>query len=141
MTQKPSLVLLPGLLNDEALWRSQIDYLSDWNIFVPDLTKEISIPELSSSVLKQVQGPFILGGMSMGGYVALEIMRHAPERVLKLILMNTSARPDTEDQTHNRKKLISLASQGKFKGVTRKLLSMLIAPEQLNNIDLAQSVF
>ena len=139
---RPPLVLLPGLLNDEALWQAQIDHFGqDWNIFVPDMTRDTSIDAIAASILKQVQGQFILAGMSMGGYTALEIMRQAPGRVLKLALMNTSARRDSDEQTHHRKKLIILAGQGKFKGVTRRLLSKLVAPDHFENHNMAQAIF
>lgn len=76
----------------------------------------------------------------MGGYVALEIMRQAPERVTRLLLMDTSTRPDTAEQTRRRRGLIELAKRGDFKGVTPRLLPMLIAPERLADNVLTKTI-
>jgi pimeloyl-ACP methyl ester carboxylesterase len=62
----------------------------------------------------------------MGGYVAQEIMRQAPDRVEKLALLDTSARADTPEQTARRRGLIELSEKGEFKGVTPRLLPLLI---------------
>jgi pimeloyl-ACP methyl ester carboxylesterase len=69
----------------------------------------------------------------MGGYVALEIMRRAPERVQRLALLDTTARADSAEQTRRRRGLIQLAEKGDFKGVTPRLLPMLIAERFLEN--------
>ncbi|WP_222103415.1 alpha/beta fold hydrolase [Chitinimonas sp. BJB300] len=69
-------------------------------------------------------GRFALAGLSMGGYVALEIMRQAPERVSALALLDTSARPDTPEATQNRKKLMQRAETD-FPGVIDALLPKL----------------
>jgi pimeloyl-ACP methyl ester carboxylesterase len=70
-------------------------------------------------------------GLSMGGYVAFEIMRRAPGRVARLALFDTSARPDTPEQTRRRRGLLSLSESGMFRGVTPRLLPQLLAPAHL----------
>ena len=109
---KMNLVLLPGLLNDARLWQHQITALAEYaDITVADLTRGDSIAALAEDVLARAPaGPFALAGLSMGGYVALEIMRKAPERVLALALLDTSARPDTEESRANRERLIAPAA-------------------------------
>jgi pimeloyl-ACP methyl ester carboxylesterase len=72
--------------------------------------------------------------------VAHAIMRMAPERVTKLALFDTSARPDTEEQISRRRGLISLAEKGKFKGVTPRLLPLLIHPARLEDKPLTEAV-
>jgi len=67
----------------------------------------------------------------MGGYVAQEILREAPHRVSRVALLDTSARPDSAEQTARRRALIKLAQTGKFKGVTPRLLPLLIHPARL----------
>ena len=69
----------------------------------------------------------------MGGYVAQEIMRQAPERVERLALLATNARADTAETVANRQALIRLADLGKFKGVTPRLLPNLIHPSRLKD--------
>jgi len=125
------LVLLPGLLNDARLWRAQIDGLADVaTTQVADLTGADSISALATAVLAAAPAPrFALAGLSMGGYVALEIMRQAPERVIALALLDTSARPDTPEATENRRQLMNLAETD-FPAVTAKLIPKLVSPAQ-----------
>lgn len=131
---KPTLVLLPGLLCDKALWQYQIKALEgDVNIIVPDLTGYDSIPELANTVLSVAPETFALAGLSMGGYVAMEVMRQAPARISQLALIDTSARPDTDESRRRRRGLIELAQKGDFKGVTPRLLPMLIAASRLQD--------
>ena len=69
----------------------------------------------------------------MGGYVALEIMRQAPERVLKLAIFDSSARPDTAEQQERRRILLAISKAGQFKGVTPRLLPLLIHQDRLQD--------
>jgi len=133
MTRQP-LVLLPGLLCDHALWRPVTDALAaEAAGVVADLTLDDSFPAMAGRVLAWAPPRFALAGLSMGGYVAQEIMRQAPERVTRLALLDTTARADTEEQTARRRGLIELSRQGKFKGVTPRLLPLLIHPDRLGD--------
>lgn len=126
------LVLLPGLLCDDALWRHQGRYLSDISaVTVADLTQADSVGALAEGVLASAPPRFALAGLSMGGYVAFEVLRRAPERVARLCLVNTTARADTDEQKERRQALVKLARTGKFKGVTPRLLPLLIHPSRL----------
>src|ERR671910_3288293 len=117
------LVFVPGLLCDDRLWRHQVEHLADLtNPTIADVTKGASMPEMARVVLDAAPERFALAGLSMGGYVALEIMRGAPERVARLALLDTSARADTPEQTATRRQLIELSHEGRFDEVPRKLL-------------------
>lgn len=127
MADKQRLLLLPGLLCDDALWQFQREALADVaDVTIADLTRSDTIAAMAEDALAGAPDRFALAGLSMGGYVALEIMRRAPERVTHLALLDTSARPDTPELTERRKALIELASRGKFKGVTPRLLPLLL---------------
>ena len=80
---KATLLLLPGLLCDRALWAAQIAALSDvCDPWVADLTRDETMEGMARRVLQEAPAQsFALAGLSMGGYVAMEIMRQAPERV------------------------------------------------------------
>ncbi len=131
---KPSLVLLPGLLCDAALWQAQIDrFGARCNIIVADLTRDDSLRGMAGRLLASAPPRFALAGLSMGGYVAQEILREAPDRVSRVALLDTSARPDTPDQVKRREALIALAQTGRFKGVTPRLLPLLIHPSRLDD--------
>ena len=124
------LLLLPGLICDERLWRDVMAGLGV-RARVADLTQDDSIAAMASRTLAQAPARFALGGLSMGGYVALEIMRQAPDRVTHLALLDTSARADTEERRETRRKGIEMIGQGKFIGVSRGLLGQLVAPHHL----------
>ncbi len=69
---------------------------------------------MARRALAEAPPRFALAGLSMGGYVAFEIMRQAPERVAKLALLDTSAQPERPEQTVLRKERIALARAGRF---------------------------
>jgi pimeloyl-ACP methyl ester carboxylesterase len=135
-------VLLPGLLCDAALWQDQIEALSDIaEMTVADLGRDDQLGPMARRVLSEAPESFALAGLSMGGYVALEIARQAPDRIARLALLDTSARADGYEQTARRQALIDLARRGEFKGVTRRLLPQLVHPDRLNDSQLTETVF
>lgn len=141
MTDTPPLLFLPGLLCDAALWAHQTKHLADVaQPRVMDITHDDSIPRMARHVLENAPPRFALAGLSMGGYVAMEIMRLDPSRVIRLALINTSARPETPETTERRKGFIALAKTGKFKGVTPKLLPYLIHASRLHDPDVGEVV-
>ena len=128
------IVLLPGLLCDHALWAHQIDHIADTaEVMIGDLTRDDSIAGMAERILEEAPDTFALAGLSMGGYVAQEIMRQEPERVERLALVDTQARADSADQVKTRKDLIRLATMGKFKGVTPRLLPNLVHKDRLDD--------
>jgi pimeloyl-ACP methyl ester carboxylesterase len=127
------LLLLPGLLCDHRLWQDQVAGLSD--IAAPqvaDLTEDASLGGMALRALAAAPPRFALAGLSMGGYVALEILRRAPERVTHLALLDTGARADTEEQARRRRGLMALTRSGQFKGVTPRLLPSLLHPAHVD---------
>ncbi len=130
MTRR-SLVLLPGLLCDARLFDHQTDHLAEIaQCHVADLSLDDSIPAMAERVLEAAPDRFALAGLSMGGYLAFEILRREPERVERLALLDTSARPDTAEQARRRRGLLTLAASGRFRGVTPRLLPQLIHPDR-----------
>lgn len=141
MNPQAPLVLIPGLLCDEALWRHQVKALKDIaDCLVADTARHDRIELVARDVLAMAPPRFALAGLSMGGYVAFEIMRQAPERVLRLCLLDTTARADSEEQRQRRKLLLVMAKTGKFRGVTPRLLPMLIHPDRLHDAPLTETV-
>jgi pimeloyl-ACP methyl ester carboxylesterase len=126
------LILLPGLLNDERLWSHQTRSLADLaKLTVPVLTEDESLAAMAARILAQAPPRFSLAGLSMGGYVAMEIMRRAPDRVERLALMDTTARPDTPEQSQRRIDAVALAQAGGFEKIMPTLLPMLVHPDHL----------
>ena len=126
--KKLPLILIPGLLCDAQLWRPQVENLSDIaDIWIADHARSESMAGVAGDVLADAPfSDFALAGLSMGGYIALEIMRQAPQRVTRLALLDTAASPELPEQTQKRLGFIALAERGKFLGVTDALLPLLI---------------
>jgi pimeloyl-ACP methyl ester carboxylesterase len=137
------LLLLPGLLCDGRLWRDQAAGLAGVaRVVIADLTLDDSVDAMARRALAAMPGHFALCGLSMGGYVALAIMRLAPERVSRLCLMDTSAAPDSPTQAARRRALMrQLADKSlHFRGVTPRLLPSLLHPDRLGDAVLAGEV-
>jgi len=128
----PHLILLPGLLTDSRLYAHQSAALADIaEITVGDPTRDDSLAGMAERLLAAAPPRFALAGLSMGGYLAFEILRRAPERVPRLALLDTTARPDTPEQTQRRNDGIALARSGRFAEVMPALLPMLVHPDHL----------
>ena len=125
---KTPLVLVPGLLCDRQLWRSQVEDLADVaDIWVADHTRADTMAGVARDVLADAPfARFALAGLSMGGYIALEIMRQAPQRVTRLALLDTAAGGELPEQTQRRLDFIAFAQRGHFDRVTETLLPLLI---------------
>jgi pimeloyl-ACP methyl ester carboxylesterase len=141
VTQLPHLVLLPGLVNDPRLWQQQITGLANIaQVSVGDLTKGHTIAEMASDVLANAPAEqFALAGLSMGGYVALEIMRQAPERILALALLDTSARPDTAAAIEKRNEVIEQAEIN-YQSVIDELMPKQLHPTHMEDISLVNLI-
>ncbi|EJL34862.1 putative hydrolase or acyltransferase of alpha/beta superfamily [Caulobacter sp. AP07] len=139
---RPQLILLPGLLNDAELWRDQIAGLADVaRCAVADLTQGATLAELAESVLARAEPTFALAGFSMGGYVAQEIARQAPERIERLALLDTSIRADTPERAAQRRALNAAAQRpGQFLGITERILASYIDPSRLDDEDLTSRI-
>lgn len=128
------LILCPGLLNDAALWAHQTAHLADLaETSVADLTRGETIAALAGQVLAEAPDRFALAGLSMGGYVAFEILRQAPGRVVKAAFVNTSSRPDGEDAKARRRQMIEIAGNGGFGKLPLQILSGQVHPASLRN--------
>jgi len=141
MSTSNNLVLLPGLLCTRALWAPQIEAFSgSSNVHVPDLGQHDTIAGMAAHVLAEAPDSFALAGLSMGGYVAFEVFRQAPDRVERIAFLDTSARPDDPTKQVQRQDLINLAKRGSFKGVSPRLIPLLIQPERADDMVLTGTI-
>jgi pimeloyl-ACP methyl ester carboxylesterase len=129
-----TLLILPGLLEDADAFEALVAGLRGTaDAVVADLTRADTIADLARSALEQApDGPFLVAGHSMGGYVGLELLRQAPERVSGLALLNTHARPDSDEATANRRRLMALADTD-FEAVVSTLMPKLMTPAHLED--------
>lgn len=127
------LVFLPGLLCDERLWRDQVGALKGQaSIQVADLTQDDSVEAMARRVLEAAPPRFGLVALSMGGYVAFELLRQAPERIERLALFATSAAPDGAERAAQRRSWMASLALGRFRGVTQRMLPQLIHPDRVD---------
>jgi pimeloyl-ACP methyl ester carboxylesterase len=138
----PQLILLPGLLNDAELWRDQISGLADVaRVWVPDLSPYATLHEMAQSVLAEAEPTFAVAGFSMGGYVAQEIARLAPERIERLALLDTSIRVDTPERAAQRRALNKAAARGgTFLGIGQAIMKSYIDASRLDDIELTTRI-
>ncbi len=140
---KQPLILLPGLLCDAALWEPQLSELADVaDFFVADLTEQETIGDMATSVLRDSPWKvFALAGLSMGGYVAQEIVRQAPRRVTKLALLDTRSRAELPEETKRRRELMKLAQSGRnFTPVTNRMLPLMLHESRVKDTPLVKVV-
>ena len=141
MSERPHLVLVPGMLCDAALWAHQIEHMEDIaECHVGDTRSDDTIAGMARTILHASPMRFALAGLSMGGIVAFEIMRQAPERVVRLALLDTSATPDSEAGRQRRLDLMKLAEIGEFVGVAPRLLPHFIHPDRLQDGTLTDAI-
>lgn len=135
--QRTSLVLLPSQLCTDLLWQNQIDAFrtfADPTVIVLD--EHDTMAALASDVLARMPEQFMLCAHGMGGFVAFEILRRAPERVTKLALLSTLAPADTPKQTARREGYLRLVEQGKFDGIIEERIPALLHPSSRNDSQL-----
>lgn len=135
------LILLPGTLCNHVMWEEQIEGLEDVACIKTGELLGKSIEAMAGNVLKDAPERFALAGFSMGGIVALEIMKQEPSRVSKLALLNTNPYPPREDQINVWNSYIDMANNGQFTDITQNyLLPKLLHPDSLNNEGLVHTV-
>lgn len=116
------LVLVPGLLCSARLYGPQVEAL--WPagpVTVADHRRDADVAAIAARILADAPPRFALAGLSMGGYIAYAMLRQAPERIAKLVLLDTSARPDTAEQSAAREKFIAMAEAGKLMDIVETL--------------------
>ena len=109
------IVLIPGLTCTARLYAEQVPALWQFGpVTIADHRRDDSMAAIARRILADAPPRFALAGLSMGGYIAFEIMRQAAGRVAKLALLDTGARADTAEQTERRKVVIALAKSGRY---------------------------
>jgi pimeloyl-ACP methyl ester carboxylesterase len=130
-SQQRELVLVPGLNCTGALFAPQIEGLSDLaSCHVADHGSADSLEAIAAGVLAAAPASFALAGLSMGGYVAFEVLRQAPERVERLCLIDTRAAMDTAEDAERRRRTIALAEGGEFEKLHEILWPRLVHPSR-----------
>ncbi len=114
-----TVLLLPGMLCDAGLWAAQAAALAaqGYSVRVPDYGHDQSITAMARQVLSGAPPRFALVGHSMGGVIALEVWRQAPQRVIRLALMDTNAAAADRPREARRLAQIERSLNGEFASV------------------------
>lgn len=108
-------VLVPGLACSARLWVTLLPAVwAHGAATIADTRRDSSMETMAQRLLDQAPARFALVGISMGGYVCLEVMRRAPDRVRALALISTSAVPDTPDQLAARQTQLAMTRDGRY---------------------------
>lgn len=135
------LILVPGLLCSARLYAPQLPALWPFgSVTVADHRRDDSVESVARRILDGAPERFALAGLSYGGYVALAVLRAAPERVARLALLDTQARPDSEDAKAGRRKLMAMAEEGKLNDVVDMLTPKFLSAAHQNDPKLRQIV-
>lgn len=133
-------LFLPGMLTDKSLWQGLINLLNfpEKDIIHPDVYSYDTFGEIIDNIIKNNPNEkFLCFGMSMGGYICLELLHKYPLNVCGLVIMNSGARVSTEENIIKRNRLISLVeASDKFVGINDVLIDDMLSLENKNNIDI-----
>jgi len=141
MTSSLPLVLVPGLLCSARLYTAQVTALWPLGpVEIADHRRDSDMAAIAQRILANAPQRFALAGLSMGGYIAFAMMRLAPERIARLALLDTSARPDLPDQVAGREKFIALAEAGKLSEVVETLIPRFLHRNRANDEPLKNDV-
>jgi pimeloyl-ACP methyl ester carboxylesterase len=129
MSSRSSVVLVSGQLLTAECWAPQIAALSrDYDLRLADHTRDATIAGMAARLLAEAPERFDLVAHAMGGFVAFEVMRQAPQRVRSLALIATLASADGPAQTARRQGYIRLVEDGNFAGVVEERIPILVHP-------------
>jgi len=135
------LILVPGLLCSARLFASQIAALWPFGqIAVADHRRDAEMSAIAARVLADAPPRFAIAGLSMGGYIAFAMLRQAPQRIARLALLDTSARPDTAEQSAGREKFITMAQAGKLGDVVDTLTPRFLHRNRQNDESLKRVI-
>ena len=129
MDNSMPILLVPGLVSSPRIYAPWLPALWRFGpVTVANHIRDDHMALIARRILAEAPPRFALAGHSMGGYIAFEIMRQAPERVAKLALINTQARPDTPEATARRRGMMAPREGRRIPRRARRAVSRLRAP-------------
>ena len=131
------ILLVPGLNCTAEIYRNQVPAL--WQagpVTIANHVRGDNMAEIATAILADAPPRFALVGFSMGGYIAFEILRQAKDRVERLALLDTSARPDSPEATQKRRDAIALTEQGKFALAVATTFPNAVHPDNQGDVEL-----
>lgn len=136
-----AMLLVPGFMLDADLWRDVVPALGDYGpATYADLSQDASIAAMARRALLDAPDRFILVGFSMGGYVAREVVRQAPERVSALVLIATSARGDSDVERQRKAAVAGQSAGTAFRGLSRLAILSSLHPDNAGRTDILERI-
>ena len=128
------ILLIPGLICTDEVFSPQVPALWPFGpITIASTLTGDSMEAIAANILATAPPRFALAGVSMGGYLSFEILRQARERVAKLALLDTSARPDTPEQAAGRRAMVERARRGEYEALIDEVFPALVHPDHAND--------
>jgi pimeloyl-ACP methyl ester carboxylesterase len=141
MDNSMPILLVPGLVSSPRIYAPVVPALWQFGpVTVANHIRDDHMALIARRILAEAPPRFALAGHSMGGYIAFEIMRQAPQRVAKLALLNTQARPDTPEATARRRTMMARAKGGEYSAVLDELFPGFVHPSRREDASLRQLV-
>jgi len=141
MLNSMPILLIPGLASSPRIYAPVMSELWKFGpVTVANHIRDDNMAVIARRILAEAPPRFALAGHSMGGYIAFEILRQAPERVAKLALINTQARPDTPEATERRRGQIAKVQAGGYREILDLLFSGFVHPSRQEDADLRKLV-
>ena len=142
MDNSMPILLVPGLVSSPRIYAPVVPALWQFGpVTVANHIRDDHMALIARRILAEAPPRFALAGHSMGGYIAFEIMRQAPERVAKLALLNTQARSDTPEATTRRRTMMARARGGEYRAVLDELFPGFVHPSRREDATLRQLVY
>lgn len=139
--ERAVVYLLPGLLCDETVWTAQSAALSAAaEVVVPDFRGFRSLRDMAAAVLAEAPEHFSVAGHSMGGRVALEIHRAAPERIERIALLGTSYHAADEGEPAQRKAFVDIARRDGMAALASAWMPRLLHPDHLAKRQMVKAI-
>jgi len=135
------ILLVPGLLSSPRIFAPVLPALWRFGpVTVANHVRDDNMGAIARRILAEAPPRFALAGHSMGGYIAFEIMRQAPDRVAKLALINTQARSDTPEATERRRGMMARARAGQYHAMLDEFFPGLVHPSRHGDASLRQLI-
>ena len=125
------VLALPGLLCDDLVWAPQASALAETaDVTIADLTGLDDLTAMAEAALADVEGPLDVIGHSMGGRVAFEVWRLAPERVASLVVLDTGVDPAGPTEPASRQRMLDISATGDMAALADAWLPMMVHPDR-----------
>jgi pimeloyl-ACP methyl ester carboxylesterase len=135
------ILLVPGLVSSPRIFAPVVPALWRFGpVTVANHIRDDNMGAIARRILAEAPPRFALAGHSMGGYIAFEILRQAPDRVAKLALINTQARPDTAEATERRRGMVARAKSGEYHAMLDELFAGFVHSSRRHDAVLRQLV-